>query len=405
MKATTLELMQLAFKEFLKPGHLLVAPHGRLIFEGKKTALLKKRKFDLTKPQWLVSEGKVWGVLRTFPPERLSVATLLTPRYQREHRVSKEEIRKWWGDVRELWFYRIRDFIPYGPERVRVPRGVQGPIRRVVVKQEDPYLVYPPGDRPVPYVIQADFLKKSVHADLRIIKVPNRWAVGYTWLVQVPGTITEDVEDLSDAKKWIDNPRVWKIDWKKGVFRERRIRPGVIRRAQIRTILKKVKIDAGWLKVHGVRERFLEPGEKEPARRRVYYIIDKGLAYWAAIKGDFHEFYLLDGKMRGRFVVRAIPRVEQQILPPGVVPERVIAPVFWTTIQPDDQRPYVLSRRAVEIDWLPPRGISAIPPKIRRAIPRELQFWRFPRAKALKVRAELIERVEELNLERLWQLR
>jgi len=44
--------------------------------------------------------------------------------------------------------------------------------------------------------------------------------------------------------------------------------------------------------------------------------------------------------------------------------------------KPEDQTPYVISRRAVTKRWIPPHGVSAMPPEIRQQIPREFQYWK-----------------------------
>jgi len=408
MKPITLELLQLLLEDLIEKGHLLVKPHGRWLAEGKKTAILKKRKFDLSQPLWLISEGKAWGVFRCWPPKQLSLATLLKPDFRKRHLVSREEIREWWGEVNKLYYYELRDFIPFKPFPVIVPRGVQGPIRRVIRKAEvDPYLVYPPQDQPVPYILQRHQRGKSSHVDLRIAKT-KYWGVGYTLLDQIPGKIPRPITTLKELEKFIWRD-IWKIDWKRGVIRPRRIKGEIVRRAQIRVILKKVKIGKAWWRAHGVTEQpdpFEAPIPPGATRRYpgVFYIFDKGTAVWGALKPYYHEFFLFDGKsLKGRFFARAIgvtekgllvlPELEKQeiILPPGVVPEVERQPYFWTLIQPDDQTPYCLSERAVEKEWLPPRGIAALPPKVKRAIPKRLRYWEHPRKKALALRKELVE--------------
>jgi len=45
MKETTKELFLKAAKLFVKEGRYLKPPHGRLIWEGKKTLIVTKRRF------------------------------------------------------------------------------------------------------------------------------------------------------------------------------------------------------------------------------------------------------------------------------------------------------------------------------------------------------------------------
>jgi hypothetical protein len=266
---------------------------------------------------------------------------------------------------------------------------------REVIKEADPYLVYPPKDKPMPYIVQFHFRGKSAHVDFRIAKTKD-WGIGYTLLVAMKRKILKPVLTMRDAIREIERD-IWKIDWKKGKVKMRRIRDDHIRPAEIRVILKKVKIAKEWWTAHGVTalpdpfEKPIPPG----ATRRypgVFYIYDKGMAVAGALKPYFHEYFLYRGKtLTGRILFRAIGRVEKQVLPPGVIPERVIRPYYWVMIQPLDQTPYVLSERAVEKEWLPPRGIAALPPEVKRAIPKRYRYWEHPRKKALALRKELVE--------------
>jgi hypothetical protein len=47
----------------------------------------------------------------------------------------------------------------------------------------------------------------------------------------------------------------------------------------------------------------------------------------------------------------------------------------WFVIKPLDQTPYVISDRAVEEKWVPPRGVSALPLTIREQVPPEFAYW------------------------------
>jgi len=67
-------------------------------------------------------------------------------------------------------------------------------------------------------------------------------------------------------------------------------------------------------------------------------------------------------------------------------------------MQPDDQTPYVLGKEAAEKGWLPPKGISTLPKRIRKKVPVRLQFWKMTGKAALDARAELME-FEELGFE------
>jgi hypothetical protein len=73
-------------------------------------------------------------------------------------------------------------------------------------------------------------------------------------------------------------------------------------------------------------------------------------------------------------------------------PRFAFVKLMW---KPEDQMPYVLSERAVEKQWMPPYGISALPPEIREQIPREYQYWKVKNIrKAREIRDKLVEAIK-----------
>ena len=71
----------------------------------------------------------------------------------------------------------------------------------------------------------------------------------------------------------------------------------------------------------------------------------------------------------------------------------------WITIEPNEQTPYVLTQEAMEMDYLPPLGMSSLPKKIREAVPEEFQFWTAEdEDQALLMRNKLIEAIAKDGL-------
>jgi len=65
MKPSSLELLRYCLEKLVKRGLPLVEPHPRLIFEGKKTAIVKARKFDLSQFRILCSfKNLAFGFIR-----------------------------------------------------------------------------------------------------------------------------------------------------------------------------------------------------------------------------------------------------------------------------------------------------------------------------------------------------
>jgi len=121
MKETTKELFLKAAKLFVKEGRYLKPPHGRLVWEGKKTLIITSRSYrGEDKPRWLLSGGKAWGVIRLHPPKEISLEEFKELRDK--HKISDIELKSWWPGARRLFAYEIRDFIALDePESVNIP--------------------------------------------------------------------------------------------------------------------------------------------------------------------------------------------------------------------------------------------------------------------------------------------
>jgi len=116
-------------KRFIKrvprAGLYLTPPHGELIWERKKTLIVKSKKFEkyVGEPLYLLSDGKCYGILSLRSPYKIDRNEF--EKLRDKHRISDEEVKKW-GWKGTLWAYDfdlLRRFDP--PLRVRIPRGVQ----------------------------------------------------------------------------------------------------------------------------------------------------------------------------------------------------------------------------------------------------------------------------------------
>lgn len=260
-------------------------------------------------------------------------------------------------------------------------------------------------------------------------KVDNKWVqkkeserflIGFTIADQIPGKIKEDVTTMRQARKY-DAMDIWKIDWKKGVFKQRRTRGGT-RRANLYST-GKLNEPLEWLEFQGV----IPAGHPGATREHVgvMTIIDKGIVEYGSSKPYMHEYFCSEGKLKGRLVFRLLPRsrgveVEkllddpvgleeylkkngevidkelEQIEKDEILPEGKVIPArektFYIVMQPLDQTPYVLSDNAVEKKFIPPLGFSCLPEKVRKTIPKEYQYWKArTREEAIKMRDALVE--------------
>jgi len=81
--------------------------------------------------------------------------------------------------------------------------------------------------------------------------------------------------------------------------------------------------------------------------------------------------------------------LEDELLGRGALQDRRSAG-YWTTWLAKSETPYVLTRAAVNEEWIPPYGVSALPKEVRDKVPEKYQYWKFSsRQQRLKVRDEL----------------
>lgn len=337
-----------------------------------------------------------------------------------KHLIDDETRIKWWGRNRdEFYAYKPEILVKFDyPKPLKFKQGYQSFIKEVKFAEADPYMDVPPEDKTWHYVIQAHFRGSSLHYDLRLEREND--LLGWTLMVQMPDTVKEPITTLQQAKEW-HKKNLTKIDWEKGEIRKRTIKGGVIRRADIRAV-KKAEEPIVWLNdennnvlslfdliLEDQIEYFVEgiapigtPGSTANYPG-VFLIIDKGIVEYGSNLPFFHEYFLSGGKLKeGRYCFRAISQKEEfkeLVLPEGVKEETIKEPFYWVFIQPDDQRPYCLSERAKEKNWLPPTGYSALPKKYRKNVPDNLKYWlEKDKNKAIEKRNKLME-LEELDVQ------
>ncbi|MHA1329609.1 MAG: ATP-dependent DNA ligase [Candidatus Hodarchaeales archaeon] len=122
----------------------------------------------------------------------------------------------------------------------------------------------------------------------------------------------------------------------------------------------------------------------------------------------FHEYFFSKGKLKGRWFFRQLKPSEfrgkqvekQEVIPPSRETQfRQEAP--WFLIKPIDETPYVISDAAVEKKWIPPYGVSALPEKIKKKIPKEFQYWKEKdETERIRVRDELVKKLGKVLIEK-----
>lgn len=254
-------------------------------------------------------------------------------------------------------------------------------LNKYDIFSEGPYLKYPSEDKKWKFVLQAHLRGKSVHGDLRM-QISSDILVGYTlnWIKSIPREATS----LTDAKKLIDAklPQAWK-DLNDP-------------QTKIVTELKKPE-PAEWMTIEA---EFPEGSVGATKYKKGYMIIvDEGEVEFGALKTSYREYFFHGKHIPPELSVRQLPNIwRQRSLHTGEPEKTGKGYTVWMTFasKPD---PYVLSPRAKKEDWYPPKGISALPKKVRDQIPSEFQYWKKSDQKdAHKLRDELIKEIKAKNI-------
>jgi len=218
---------------------------------------------------------------------------------------------------------------------------------------------FPMDDEAHKAVMQNHYRGKSCHLDFRIHvrSTLGKELEGMTLFHQIKGTLTQDVETVAQAKAI---ERQWKKYFKLLNVPQTDI-PG---RRKIRVSLKKPEPRA-WLTTEAVMPRGEVGATVE--EEGVFSIVDRPTVWFGAQKPYFKEFFIKGKLIDGRWVVNYLPNpwIEQE-------PRTKFVYLLW---KPEDQTPYVLTRRAVKKKWVPPFGVSALPPRIRNIIPEKFKYW------------------------------
>lgn len=235
---------------------------------------------------------------------------------------------------------------------------------------------FPFNDEEHQFVMQHHFRGKSCHIDFRV-KLDD-YLLGFTIFDLKPDTIKEPVSTLPEARSIDKN---WSTYFKMTDKVQTQVEA-------LRTKLQitwKTAEPLEWLDFEGVQERGRVGGSEN--YEGVFHIVNKGKVWFGAQKPGFTELFLESPMFTGRWVVRRIPSPYVQERP-----REVFLELLW---KPEEQTPYVLTTRARQKHWIPPKGISCLPPDIREKIPTKYKYWvRENKSDALAIRDALIKAIQ-----------
>lgn len=218
------------------------------------------------------------------------------------------------------------------------------------------------------FVMQLHARGKSVHIDHRWVRRKGGYILdGMTVAAQRPNITKKPITTLAQLRELAENPKNWKISNEPGALRM--------------YAEQKAPEPYEWLTYEGV----VEPGTVGATKTEygVFLIFDKGIQYYGCQLPYFKEFFLEGRRFQGRFIYRMIQRRK----PPGTTES-----FLYLFGKPISQLPYVLSKRAVQENWIPPWNVSCLPPEVRSQIKADFRFWVFKDAsKRIEVRNRLVK--------------
>ena len=109
----------------IRDGLYIVRRHADLIAAGRKTLIVKARKFDVSgKRFYLITEQEVLGEIVL--SDRRSISLKQFEALTDEHLITSAERELWWPGKRKFWAYRILNFKRFDPPlRYERKKGVQ----------------------------------------------------------------------------------------------------------------------------------------------------------------------------------------------------------------------------------------------------------------------------------------
>ena len=287
------------------------------------------------------------------------------------------------------------------------------PLKRLA-PAENLYLTYPDEGQEWKYVIQFHIRGLSVHGDFRC-QISKSQLVGWTWdlgkslikpmlkrtspsLREKAGITAEDlqkpIKEISAKLNSSSEGRQLREAFSKKIealdaktihqmldelWKEE---AETILEDSNKKILTQIKhpMSAAWLDY----ERNIPAGAVGATSELggIMVIMDKGRCQFGAQKSYFHEYWLDGERIKNRrMIVRKL----------ATRPEWGTKESFaWLTFfSKSGETPYTISRRALNQNWMPPSGTSALPQNVKVQIPKDRQYWRAKNAKA--VRDQLVD--------------
>ncbi len=99
------------------PGKILPEPYGKMVWEGEKKALVSSQEWKkyIERPVYLVEKDLVLGIISISKPQKIGLEDF--KRFEKEHGISEEKRKEWWGDKKEFYYYNIELISKFEPPK------------------------------------------------------------------------------------------------------------------------------------------------------------------------------------------------------------------------------------------------------------------------------------------------
>lgn len=292
---------------------------------------------------------------------------------------------------------------------------------KAIKLQKNAYLTYPDESKIWRYVVQLHVRGLSVHGDFRA-EINDKQLIGWTWdagksLIKPMLRRVDDskLKEAGISKSEIDELPIADVSKKLRSTKEGRSLMNQLSEKTQDLSIKQLTVLMNELWDEEVKPVMENPNAKILTQRKApephswlkyegevpagavgataelegqFIIMDEGTIEYGAQKPWYHEYFLDGKRLKGKLVVRQLPAKEDWEL------KQSFAWLSFMT-KPGDM-PYVISSRGVNQDWMPPKGISALPKKVRDQIPDDRKYWKAKNAK--EIRDQLVKEIKKKDV-------
>jgi len=252
------------------------------------------------------------------------------------------------------------------------------------------YGIYPQGKQS--FVLQAHVQGLNVHADFRAT-VNKKQAVGWTlnlgksllkpMLNRTPAQYLKGLDlslSLEEVSKKLEGTKLMTALEKKAnslSLGELKTLIEEVWEFEDQVLTQRTPTSPEWLSYEDLVPAGATGSQKELTGRLV--VMDRGEVEFGAQKSHHHEYFITGEKLgRRKLTLRRTPTQQGWGMKESYA--------WFTFLGAADDPPYVISSNALAHDWIPPKGVSALPQFVEAQIPANLRYWKANNVKSVRNR-------------------